>query len=112
MNRPPLRTNGIYAMYSALLSVIVRVSRPGLLMPDRDVESRCAMLSCDEPFSLRRHGLAARAGLPPPAACSTRWPGVPAAHARHPASVAIGLYLCPNRHLATGHQRALPAHGL
>src|SRR5262245_31359420 len=36
-------------MYSALLSLIVRVSRPGLLMPDRDVESLCAIVPCIEP---------------------------------------------------------------
>src|SRR5437764_5973372 len=33
MNRPPLRTKGIYARYRALLSLIVRVRSPGLLPP-------------------------------------------------------------------------------
>src|ERR1700730_9240240 len=36
MNRPPLRTKGIYARYRALLSLIVRVRRPGLLPPARN----------------------------------------------------------------------------
>src|SRR6185369_1336078 len=36
-------------MYSALLSLIVSVSKPGLLIPERDVESLCAISSCVNP---------------------------------------------------------------
>src|SRR6185295_972494 len=32
MNRPPFFTNGMYARYKALLSLIVSVSKPGLLL--------------------------------------------------------------------------------
>ena len=32
MNRPPFFTKGMYARYSALLSLIVSVSKPGLLL--------------------------------------------------------------------------------
>src|SRR5688572_17556360 len=32
MNSPPFFTNGMYARYSALLSLMVSVSRPGLLI--------------------------------------------------------------------------------
>src|SRR5580693_5027845 len=44
MNRPPLATNGIYARYRALLSLIVSVSRPGLLIPDLEFVSFAIVL--------------------------------------------------------------------
>src|SRR5690348_16736143 len=99
-------------MYSALLSLMVSVSRPGLLMPDLDVESLCAIVFRFMPFNPLRHGQAARAGLPRPAACSATWRAAIAACARRPVSAVPGLYLCPERRLATLCQRALPAPGL
>ena len=40
MNRPPFFTNGMYARYKALLSLIVSVSNPGLLLGWR-ITIRC-----------------------------------------------------------------------
>src|SRR5688500_11411037 len=98
-------------MYRALLSLMVRVSSPGLLcVPVREVSFA---MSVESSFLRPTPGAAATMPAPPPGACSGRHRPVAGAIRPGPRAGAAWVpYLCLEPLLATGNPRALSADAL